>query len=172
MTTQQLLWFTAGYLFEFVVVAYFTRAKSRRVLGALAGGVVAGLTLIPVIALGNTIGWWQVPLTFTPGFLIMFYIATAISCSPIYLVTWRVARRFGWQGLAVCLIAVAVIGPPRDYLIASMYPEWMIFGQGVSPILADAATYAGFVALGHALMKFVAGPARDDQLARRPGKTV
>lgn len=172
MTTQQLLWFIGGYLVEFVAVAYFTRATARRVLGALVGGAVAGLTLIPVIILGETIGWWRVPLTFTPGFLGIFYVGTAISCSPIYLVTWRVARRFGWHGLAVCLIAVAFIGPPRDYLIAATFPEWMVFAQGVSPILADAATYVGFVALGHAVMRLVAGPALDDQLARRPGKTT
>jgi hypothetical protein len=33
---------------------------------------------------------------------------------------------------------------------------------------ADAATYLGIVALGHAVMRLIAGPAREDQLARRP----
>jgi hypothetical protein len=42
----------------------------------------------------------------------------------------------------------------------------MVFAPGVAPILADAATYAGAVALGHAMMRFIAGPARDDQLTR------
>jgi hypothetical protein len=172
MKTQQILWFTAGYFVEFVAVVYFTRATVRRVLGALAGGAVAGLTLIPAIALGETVGWWHVPLPFTPGYLAIFYIGTAISCSPIYLVTWRVARRFGRHGLAVCLIAVAVIGPPRDYLIAATFPEWMVFAQGVAPIFADAAAYVGFVALGHAVMRLVAGPSVGDQLARRTGKAA
>jgi hypothetical protein len=172
MTTQQLLWFTGAYLIEFVAVVYFTRATARRVLGALVGGAVVGLPAIAVIALVGEIGWWRVPLTLTPGFLSLFYIGTAISCSPIYLVTWRVARRFGWHGLAVCLIVVAVIGPPRDYLIASIYPEWMVFAPGVAPILADSATYVGIVALGHAVMRLVAGPAREDTLARRPGKSA
>ena len=73
-------------------------------------------------------------------------------------------RRFGWRGLAVCLVIVAIIGPPRDYLYAAKYPEWMVFAQGIAPILADAATYVGIVALGHAVMRLVAGPARGDRL--------
>jgi hypothetical protein len=91
-----------------------------------------------------------------------------ISFSSIYLITWRVARRFGWRGLAVFIGAVAVIGPPRDYLIAATFPEWMVFAPGVAPIVADAATYVGIVALGHAVMRLIAGPAREDRLARRP----
>ena len=61
---------------------------------------------------------------------------------------------------------VAVIGPPRDYLIAATFPKWMVFAPGVIPILADAAAYVGMVAVGHAVMRFIAGPASEDQLAR------
>jgi hypothetical protein len=61
---------------------------------------------------------------------------------------------------------VAVIGPPRDYLIAATFPKWMVFAPGVIPILLDAATYVGMVAVGHAMMRFIAGPASEDQLAR------
>jgi len=154
-------------LVEIIAASYFTRATKRRVLGALVGGAIAGMALIPAIVLGNTVGWWKVPLTFRPGFFVLFYISAVVSCSPIYLVTWRVARKFGWHGLALVLIVVAVVGPPRDYLIAAMFPEWMVFAQGVSPIIADAAIYVGFVALGHAVMRLVAGPALDDQLAHR-----
>jgi hypothetical protein len=77
-----------------------------------------------------------------------------------------VAARFGWRGLAVCIIVAAVIGPPRDHIYAAMYPEWMVFSPGIAPVLADAATYVGIVALGHAVMRLVAGPARGDRLAR------
>ena len=108
----------------------------------------------------------------TPYFLLLLYLGLAISCSPIYLITWRVARRFGWRGLAVFVGAAAVIGPPRDYLFATKYPEWMVFAPGVAPILADAVTYVGIVALGHAVMRLVAGPAREDQLARRHTDTA
>lgn len=61
---------------------------------------------------------------------------------------------------------MGVIGPPRDYLYAAVYPEWMVFAQGVAPILADAATYIAIVALGHAVMWLVAGPAHEGTSSR------
>ncbi|HAF13032.1 MAG TPA: hypothetical protein DCK99_04890 [Blastocatellia bacterium] len=172
MTTRQLIVVTCAYMVELVAAVYFTRATSRRVVGALAGGAAVGCMGLGAIALGNALGFWRVPIFWTPYFLALFYLGLAISCSPIYLITWRVARRFGWRGLAVCLGAVAIIGPPRDYLIAATFPEWMVFAPGVAPILADAATYVGIVALGHAVMRLIAGPAREDRLARRPWETT
>jgi hypothetical protein len=41
----------------------------------------------------------------------------------LYLITWRVARRFGGRGLAVCVLTSAIIGPPRDYLLAATLPS-------------------------------------------------
>src|SRR5258706_2179246 len=158
MTTNQLIIVTCAYLAALVAVIYFTRATSRRVVGALAGGAVVGFMGMGAIVLGNRLGLWRVPIFWTPFFLTLFYLGLSISVTPIYLVTWRVARRFGWRGLAVCLVVVAIIGPPRDYLYATKYPEWMVFAPGVAPILADGATYIGIVALGHALMRLVAGP--------------
>ena len=168
MTTQQLIVVTCAYMIELVAVVYFTRATSRRIVGSLAGGATVGCMGLGAIALGNALGLWRVPIARTPGFLALFYLGLAISFSPIYLITWRVARRFGWRGLAVFIGAVAVVGPPRDYLIAATFPEWMVFAPGVAPIVADAATYVGIVALGHAVMRLIAGPAREDRLARRP----
>ena len=98
--------------------------------------------------------------------LALLYIGTAVSCAPIYVVTWRVARRFGRCGLVVFFSAVAVVGPLRDYQIAATFPAWMVFAPGIAPILADAATYVGIVVLGHAVMRLVAGPAGRDALAR------
>jgi uncharacterized membrane protein len=116
------------------------------------------------IVVGNALGLWRVPIFWTPYFVALFYLGLAISCSPIYLVTWRVARRFGWRGLAVCLGVVAIIGPPRDYLYAARYPAWMVFAPGIASIIADAATYVGIVVIGHAVMRLVAGPSREDRL--------
>ncbi len=168
MTTQQIILWTCGYLIEFGVVIYFTRATARRVMGALVGGASAGLLGLGAIALCEALGWWRVPFASTPYFLPLFYLGTSISLTPIYLVTWRVVRRFGWRGLAVCLGVVAIIGAPRDYLIAATFPKWMVFAPGVAPILADAATYVGIVALGHAVMRLIAGPVSEDRLARHP----
>ncbi len=41
----------------------------------------------------------------------------------------------------------------------------------VGPILADGATYAGIVVLGHAVARLIAGPAREDQLSPRKPDT-
>jgi len=168
MTLSQIIMFTCAYAVAFAAAVYFTRAPVRRVMGALAGGAAAGCFGMGAIVLGNALGVWRVPLSVTPGMLVLFYLGLAISLSPIYLVTWRIARRYGWRGMAVSLIVVGVIGPPRDYLYAALYPEWMVFAKGIAPVLADAGAYLGFVVVGHVVMWGVSGPAREDHLARRP----
>src|SRR5438132_9133924 len=164
MTTQQIILISCLYLVELVVVVYFTRATSRRILGALAGGAAVGCFGMGAIALGNALELWRVPIARTPYFLALFYLGLSISVTPIYLVTWRLVRRFGWRGFAVFICIVAIIGPPRDYLFAATFPAWMVFAPGVAPILADAATYVGIVALGHFVMRLIAGPSRAERL--------
>ena len=163
-----LLILTAAYLLELAAVIYFTRATRRRVLGALAGGVAVGAMSLGMISICRSVGWWQIPFASTPYLMAGLGVGLVISCSPIYLVTWRLARRFGWRGLAIFAAVVTVIGPPRDYLIAAKYPEWMVFSPGIAPILADAVAYLGIVLLGHAVMRLVAGPAGNDPFARTP----
>jgi hypothetical protein len=168
MTPLQLIVVTVLYLVELVVVVYFTRPTWRRISGAFVGGAAVAVMGTAAIVLGNVLGLWHVPIFWTPYFLTLFYLGFAISVTPIYLVTWRLARRFGWRGLALFIAIVAIIGPPRDYLFAATFPAWMVFAPGVAPILADAITYIGLVALGHAMMRLTAGPARKDRLSRRP----
>ena len=158
------------YAVALVIVIYFTRATARRVVGALVGGAAAALMALGSITLCEALGWWMIPFAPTPFFGYIFYVGVAITCSPIYIITWRVARRFGWRGLAVFVAIVAIVGPPRDYLYAMTFPKWMIFSPGVAPILADSATYIAIVVLGHAVMRLVAGPASEDRLARHAGK--
>lgn len=172
MTTQEIILWTCAYLLELGVVIYFTRASARRLEGALVGGAAGGLLGLGAIALCERLGWWHIPFASTGVFPLLFYIGLAISLAPIFLVTWRLARRFEWRGLAVFIGIVAIIGPPRDYLIAATFPRWMVFAPGVMPILADAATYVGMVALGHVTMRFIAGPASEDRLARTRIRTA
>ena len=150
MTTQQIVLWSFLYSIEFVAVVYLTRATRRRVMGALVGGAAAGLLALGAITLCEALGWWQIPFGSTPYFLLLFYFALSLWPAPIYLVTWRLARRFGWRGLATFVALVALIGPPRDYLIAAKFPKWMVFASGVIPILADAATYISIVIVGTA----------------------
>lgn len=158
---------TGGYFVALVVVAYLTRATSRRVLGAVCGGAVVGAVLMGMIAMCEALGWWRVPLASTPFQALLLYFGFAISCSPIYLVTWRIARRFGWRGLAIFTAVVTVIGAPRDYFIAAKFPQWMVFSPGIAPILADSVAYFLIVVAGHAVMRLIAGPSAADPLARK-----
>ena len=158
MTTAQILVMTGLYLAAFVVVAYFTRAKLRRIVGACAGGAVFGVIALLAVALGEAQGWWRIPKSNASYFQFLFWLGFSVSVAPVYLVTWRVARRFGNRGLAVCTLVSAIIGPPRDYTYAAVFPEWMVFSPGVAPILADAAVYALLIVVGHAVMCMVAGP--------------
>src|SRR6185503_14625210 len=114
-------------------------------------GAAAGLLGVGAIALCEALDWWRIPYASTPYFLALFYLGLSISLMPIYPVTWRIARRFGWRGLAVFTRVVTLIGPPRDYLYAAKFPKWTVFGPGVAPIVADGATYFGVVVLGHAV---------------------
>jgi hypothetical protein len=66
----------------------------------------------------------------------------------------------------VALGAVTLLGAPRDYLYAAKRPQWMVFSLGLAPFLADAATYCALMVVGHAVMRWVAGPAAADRLAR------
>ena len=164
MTPLQIIVFTCLYFVALLIVIYFTRATARRIVGAFVGGAVVGLFGMGSIVCGNALGLWRVPIVWTPFFLALFYCGLTITVTPIYLVTWRVVRRFGWRGMAVCLGIVAIIGPPRDYLYAVKFPGWMVFAPGVAPIIADALAYIGIVAIGHAVMRLVAGPSRADRL--------
>jgi hypothetical protein len=166
MTARMIVGFTIGYGVALIVALYFTRATTRRAIGALVAGAVGALVFLGALVLGVKVGWWRVGVPSTPGLRALFSAATAISLAPIYPVTWRVARRFGWRGLAACIIAAGIIGPPRDYMIAALHPEWIVFAPGFVPVLAVSVIYAAFVAVGHACMRLVAGPARADPLAR------
>jgi hypothetical protein len=167
MTTQQLHLFNCAYLAVLVVVVYVTRPTARRIAGALAGGATLGLVCLGAIALCEALGWWQFTFTWTPFFCLLFYLNLVISGTPIFLITWRLARRFGWQGLAVLLGALAAFGPFRDYWWMAKFPEWGTYAAGVAPGLAIAATYVTSVALGHGVMRLIAGASCDDPLAPR-----
>ena len=170
MTTTQLHLFNLLYLSITAVVAILTRATLRRIAGALAGGAAAGVVLLGIIALGERVGWWHMVITWEPYLVTLMLIDFAL-CAFIFLIAWRIARRFGWRGLAVVLVVLAVIGPPRDFWYMRRFPEWGSYGPGVAPILAISATYVVFVLVGHGVMRLVAGPAREDRLARRPWET-
>ncbi len=171
MTIQQLHLFNGIGLVVFVVVAILSRASARRFMGAMAGGVALGVVALGLIALFGAAGWWRFAITWEPYYLTLLWIDFALG-GYIFLITWRIARRFGWRGLAMVVIAAAVIGPLRDYLYIQRFPEWGSYTPGVAPILAISATYVILLVVGHEVMRLVAGPARGSSLARRPWESA
>ena len=167
MTTQQLLLFNCLYLVILGAVAVLTRATARRIAGAVAGAAAAGVVALGIIAFGERAGWWHMAITWEPYFLTLMWIDLAL-CGYVFLITWRIARRFGGRGLAVLVFVAAVIGPPRDYWYMRRFPEWGAYAPGIAPVLAVSGTYVLLGIVGHGLMRLVAGPASADRLARRP----
>jgi hypothetical protein len=171
MTTQQLYLFGALHFFVTVFVAVLTRATPWRIAGALAGGVVAGVVTLGLVTLGERLGLWHMAITWEPYFLTLALIGFAF-CGFIFLITWRIARRFGWRGLAVFLAILAIIGPPRDYWYMKQFPEWGSYAPGIAPVIAISVTYVVLVLAGHGVMRLVAGPAGEDRLTRRRWKSL
>jgi len=171
MTTEQLWLFNFFYLILLVVVAILTRATARRITGALAGGLAVGVAALGIVVLGEKARWWHQVITWRPYFLTLLIIDFVL-CAFVFLITWRIARRFGYRGLAVLMIVGAVIGPPRDYWYMARFPEWGTYTWGLPTIVAVSASYVLLGIVGHGVMRLVAGPAREDRLARWPWKAA
>jgi hypothetical protein len=159
--------FNGLYLVMFVVLALLTRATPRRLIGALTGGLAAGLVALFVIVLGERVRWWHQTILWEPGFVMLYLLSFAL-CGFVFLISWRLARRFGCRALTVALIAGALIGPPRDYWYMAHFPEWGTYNWNLSTVLAVSATYVLWGIVGHGVMRLVAGPAREDILRRSP----
>jgi hypothetical protein len=167
VTTRQLFLFSGLYLVILAVVAVLTRATTRRIVGALAGAAVAIAAALVIIAIGETAGWWHRAIPWEPYFLVQMCIAMT-PAGFVFLLTWRLARRFGGRGLAMAVLAAAVLGPVRDYAYMQTFPEWGFNAPGLAPVLAVSAAYVILGILGHGTMRLIAGPASTNPLARRP----
>jgi hypothetical protein len=171
MTTHQLYLFNVLYFLLLIVVAVLTHATARRISGALAGGLAAGVAGLVIVALGERARWWHQVITWQPYWFALVLVNFAL-CAFVFLITWRIARRFGGRGLAAALIFAAVIGPPRDYWYMAHFPEWGVYNWGIATVLAVSAAYVVLGMLGHGMMRLVAGPARADRLARWPWEGI
>jgi hypothetical protein len=167
VTKQQLYLFGCLYLTILAVVVVLTRATPRRFVGALVGAAAMGGAGLGIVAIGESARWWHFVMTWEPYFLTLMWIGM-IPCGFIFLITWRIARRFGGRGLAVVAFVAAVLGPVRDYRYMATFPEWGAYAPGLAPVFAISVAYVILGILGHGTMRLVAGPAPADRLARRP----
>ena len=165
MTIGQLHIFNAIYLMLLVVVIIITRANMRRIVGALAGTFAAAAAGIAVIAVCELAGWWHFNMHWEPYYLFQLGISVILS-SFVFLLTWRLARRFGWRGLAIALFIAATLGPVRDSAYMARFPEWGYYSPGIAPMLAISVAYVVIGVVGHGLMRVISGPATADPLAR------
>jgi len=161
MTPLQIIIVTCLYFVALLIVIYFTRAPR----GALWG--LCRRSSRRAFWDGSDLLWQRIRAVARADCLdavlpLAVLLRLTITVTPIYLVTWRVVRRFGWRGLAVCLGIVAIIGPPRDYLYALKFRRgWCSRGDST-----DHRRRPGlyrYRRIGHGVMTLVAGPSRADR---------
>jgi hypothetical protein len=152
----------------FALIAYLTRATARRVVGALVGGLGFGVANALWDLIAYYTGWWHYPFASSPYAPWSLYLAAGLFYGGgTALIGWRVQRRFGLHGLLVFLALFTLYGSLRDFGgAAATHNAYLIFGAGVVPVVADAASWFLDAALAQALMRLVAGPAASDGLAR------
>jgi hypothetical protein len=166
VTIQQVYWFSLMAFVLTTVVAVLTRATLRRIAGASAGAAVCGPVGLGIIDFCERAGWWHMVIPRDPYFLTILWINVTL-CGYPFLITWRIARRFGGRGLVVALCIVVVLGPIRDSWYMAKFPEWGFYAPGIVPMLAISGAYLLLGIVGHGLMRMIAGPAETDRLARR-----
>ena len=165
MTIRQLYIFNALYLILLAVVVIVTRPSLRRMAGAIAGAFASGAAAVAVIAVCELAGWWHFTMRWEPSYLIQLGISIGLGAF-VFLLTWRLARRFGGRGLAIALLLAAVLGPFRDSAYMWMFPEWGYYAPGIAPMLAISVAYVVIGVVGHGLMRMIAGPSSADPLSR------
>src|SRR5215510_8740940 len=140
MTEHQLYIFSVLALVLSIVAAFFTRATLRRIVGAMAGAAAGGIILPVVIAVGETTHVWHMAIDWRP-YMLALLIINVVLCAYVFLITWRIARRFGWRGLLMVGVVAAIIGPPRDYLYMARFPDWGYYAPGFAPVIAISVSY-------------------------------
>jgi hypothetical protein len=167
VTPQQLYLFNGLYVIILAFIAVLTRATPRRIGGALAGAGADGVVALGTIPLGERAGLWHIAITWEPYYLLLLWIDFTLA-GFVFLITGRIARRFGARGLAVTLLLAAALGPVREYRYMARFPEWGAYAPGIAPVLTISLGYILLGVIGHGVMRLAAGPAAKDRLARRP----
>jgi len=135
----------------------------------MVGGAIFSVfvTVVPI-----SMGWRRfVVLEHPAQALLLLYTIGVFFGAIIALIGWRIARRFGWRGLAASAIVVSIGAPIRERLYLSA-AHLMAVTPGAVPWIANTLSWACALLLSHSIMRLMAGPARDDRLARRGSSTA
>jgi hypothetical protein len=167
--THILILASCVYLSLLAATIYFTRATTRRISGALAGGAVVAVVGAGIEAFAHAQGWWRYTSDDTPYGPVALYPVLVVIFAFLALIGWVVTRRLGWRGVAGFLAVLAVVGALRDYLISGKLMGLIVFAPGILLAIIDGFLWAGLTALAIGVMRLISGPACDDRLARRRG---
>ena len=134
--------------------------------------MVFGATWVFKLRLDYSMGWGRTRFAEMPDPFSLFsptlgFLGIAVGGALLLLVSWRVARRFGWAGVAVFIVAMSANLTVRDRMYWDVYMHMMTVSWGIQALLADTALFGLGLMLGHAVMRIVAGPAKGDGLSRR-----
>ena len=164
---QLLVYGTMGIVVILIIIIYFTRATRRRIVGALAGGLAGGLVIALTDYIASSLGLWYYP-SITVYTQLSYYVPSALLYgSGIALIGWRINRRFGIKGLTVFILLFGIYGSTRDFIVAATSSGSVLtYGQGFLPVIGDYLAWIGLLIIAQIVMWFVAGPAKDDPLAR------
>jgi hypothetical protein len=160
--TQILILASCVYLSLLVALIYFSKANTRRVVGAVAGGAAVALVGTGVEAYAHAQGWWKYTSDDSPIGPVGMYPAIVVIFAFLALIGWIVTRRFAWRGTAAFLGALAVVGTVRDYAVGAKLLGLIVFAPGALVAIIDGLLWAGLTALAMAVMRLVSGPARND----------
>ena len=150
----------------FGVAIYLSRANFRRAVGAWVGGVALTIVWVVKLRIDYAMGWWRSALPETPDPMTQFSIVILVGGGVLFLVSWRISRRFGWLGQFVMLPIASLGFAFRDRIWWEHFTRIMVATPGIVPLLADAALLAVGLVIGHVAMRLIAGPAGKDRLAR------
>ncbi len=155
----------------FGIAAYLTRAMSCRAVGSLGGGAVFAAVWMIKWKVDYAMGWWRTAFPETPDPLMLFslpvmFLTIALFGGVVFLISWRVTRRFGWAGQVVMFGVAPFYFAVRDRIWWQHLMKIMVATPGMGPVLGDAAFFAVGLVLGQIVMRLIAGPAEKDLLAR------
>ncbi len=166
---QIIIYGTTASVVLLTIIIYFTRAARRRIAGALVGGIATGLLVILVDTIASSLGLWYYPGSTTGYGPLGYYIPNALFYGAgIALIGWRINRRFGINALIAFIILFGFYGVSRDFLFtaATSSSNLIVFGSGTAPVIADMLAWMGVLTIAQIVMWLIAGPAKDDKLAR------
>jgi hypothetical protein len=156
----------APLIFTSCVVA--TRPPLRRLLAALAGGLIFAAGNLLCDVLGADRGWWWYPPWPGRGYATpWWYAAAGLGLAGVSLLGWRIHRRYGMRGLVAFLLLFACYGLLRDRVASATIDRRLLhFGPGVLSWLIDWTAWLALTTLTITTQHLIADTPR-----RRPRQT-